>query len=189
MNSGATFVRMMKKVLAGFEHFADSFIDDIGIFSDSWMFHLEHLRAVFDVLREANLVARPSKCSFGFRELEFLGHIAGSGQIKPVQDKISAIKNFAVPETKKQVRSFLGLVGFYRKFIPQFSDISVVLTDLTKKNAPNKIKWSEKAQNAFEKLKSALCSDTVLRSPDFSRKFILQRRFWYRAWCCAKARV
>ena len=132
INSGATFVRMMDKVLEGFDEFADSFIDDIGIFSDTWEFHVEHLRAVFQSLREAKLVAKPSKCFVGYGELEFLGHIAGSGNIKPVQDKISAIRQFPVPVTKKQIRSFLGLIGFYRKFIPQFSDISVPLTDLTK---------------------------------------------------------
>ncbi|VDI11024.1 Hypothetical predicted protein [Mytilus galloprovincialis] len=102
MNSGATFVRMMDKVLAGYEEFADSFIDDIGIFSDTWEYHIEHLRAVFDSLRQANLVAKPSKCLFGYDELEFLGHIAGGGKIKPVQDKVSAIHEFPVPVTKKQ---------------------------------------------------------------------------------------
>lgn len=174
MNSGATFVRMMDKVLAGYEEFADSFIDDIGIFSDTWEYHIEHLRAVFDSLRQANLVAKPSKCLFGYDELEFLGHIAGGGKIKPVQDKVSAIHEFPVPVTKKQVRSFLGLIGFYRKFIPQFSDISVPLTDLTKKNEPNKVKWSDTTQKSFDKLKECICSDSVLRSPDFSKKFILQ---------------
>ena len=134
INSGPTFVRMMDKVLEGFDEFADSFIDDIGIFSDTWEFHVEHLRAVFQSLREAKLVAKPSKCFVGYGELEYLGHIAGSGNIKPVQDKVSAIRQFPVPVTKKQIRSFLGLIGFNRKFIPQFSDISVPLSDLTKKN-------------------------------------------------------
>ena len=174
INSGATFVRMMDKVLEGFDEFADSFIDDIGIFSDTWEFHVEHLRAVFQSLREAKLVAKPSKCFVGYGELEFLGHIAGSGNIKPVQDRVSAIRQFPVPVTKKQIRSFLGLIGFHRKFIPQFSDISVPLTDLTKKNVPNKVKWSDTTQKAFDKLKDCICSDLVLRSPDFTKKFILQ---------------
>ena len=90
MNSGAIFV-CMDKVLADYKEFADSFIDDIGIFSDGWEYHIEHLKAVFDVLRQAKLVAKPNKCSFGFGELEFLGHLAGSGKIMPVQDKVSAI--------------------------------------------------------------------------------------------------
>jgi hypothetical protein len=87
-----------------------------------------HLRAIFQSLGEAKLVAKPNKCFAGYGELEFLGHIAGSGNIKPVQDKVSAIRQFPVPVTKKQIRSFLGLIGFNRKFIPQFTDISVPLT-------------------------------------------------------------
>ena len=161
INSGATFVRMMDKVLEGFDEFADSFIYDIGIFSDTWEFHVEHLRAVFQSLREAKLVAKPSKCFVVYGELEFLGHIAGSGNIKPVQDKVSTIRQFPVPVTKKQIRSFQGLIGFNRKFIPQFSDISVLLTDLTKKNVPNKVKWSDTTQKAFDKLKDCICSDPV----------------------------
>ena len=111
VNSGATFVRLVNKVLMGCEEFSDAFIDDIGIFSEEWKFHLCHLRSVFESLRAAKLTAKPSKCSFGFSELEFLGHIAGSGNIRPVEDKVSAIEQFPVPKSKKQVRSFLGLIG------------------------------------------------------------------------------
>ena len=129
---------------------------------------------MFCALRQARLVVTPSKCSFGFRELEFLGHLAGSGKIKPVQDKVSALKDFPVPFTKKQVRSFLGLVGFHKKGIAKFSDIATPLTDLVKKNASNKVKWSEQTQKGFDKLKICICSHSVLRSPDLSRTFILQ---------------
>jgi hypothetical protein len=107
VNAGATFVRLMNKVLKGHEDYADSYVDDVGIFSDNWLFHLEHLKLVFQELRDAKLMARPSKCSFGFSELEFLGHIAGRGVIKPVQDKFASIKDFPIPKTKKNVRSFL----------------------------------------------------------------------------------
>jgi len=164
----------MNKVLKGHEEYADSFFDDVGIFSDNWLFHLEHLKLVFQELRNAKLTARPSKCSFGFSELEFLGHIAGRGVIKPVQDKVASIKHFPIPKTKKNVRSFLGLIGFYRKFIPNFADIAVPLTDLTKKNAPNKVQWLDSHQESFDKLKGEICKDSVLRNPDFNRKFILQ---------------
>lgn len=94
--------------------------------------------------------------------------------IKPVQDKVASIKHFPIPKTKKNVRSFLGLIGFYRKFIPNFADIAVPLTDLTKKNAPNKVKWLDSHQESFDKLKGEICKDSVLRNPDFNRKFILQ---------------
>ena len=174
VNSGATFVRLMNKVLAGHEEYADSFIDDVGIFSDSWAYHLEHLRLVFQLIRDAKLTARPSKCSLGFAELEFLGHIVGNGVIKPVQDKVTAIQEYPVPKTKKNVRSFLGLIGFYRKFIPRFSEVAVPLTDLTKKNLPNKVNWLDSHQKCFDQLKGEICKDSVLRSPDFHLKFILQ---------------
>ena len=120
------------------------------------------------------MAGRPSKCSFGFSELEFLGHIAGNGTIKPVQDKVSAIMNFPVPKTKKGVRSFLCVIGFYRKFISRCAEISLPLSDLTKKNVPNKVKWSDIHQKAFDALKKEICTNSVLRSPDFNRKFILQ---------------
>ena len=99
--------------------------------------------------------------------------MAGSRKIKPVQDKVSAIKDFPVPFTKKQV-SFIGLVGFHRKVTAKFSDIATPLTDLITKNASNKVKWSEQTHKGFDKLKICICSDSVLRSPDFSHKFILQ---------------
>jgi hypothetical protein len=87
---------------------------------------------------------------------------------------VSALKDFPVPFTKKQVRSFLGLVDFHKKVIAKFSDIATSLTDLIKNNASNKVKWSEQTQKGFDKLKICICSDSVLRSPYFSRKFILQ---------------
>jgi hypothetical protein len=87
---------------------------------------------------------------------------------------VSAIKDFPVPFTQKQVRSFLCLVRFNRQFIAKFSDIATPLTDLTRKNAMNKVKWSEQIQKAFDKLKTRICSDSVFRSPNFSCKFILQ---------------
>jgi hypothetical protein len=89
---------------------------------------------------------------FGFWELEFLGHIAGRGVIKPIQDKVASIKHFPIHKTKKNVRSFLGLIVFYRKFIPNFADIAVPLTDLTKKNVPNKVQWLDIHQESFDKI-------------------------------------
>ena len=84
VNTGATFVRLMNKVLKGHEEYADSFFDDVGIFSDNWLFHLEHLKLVYQELRNAKMTARLGKCSLGFPELEILSHIAGRCVIKPV---------------------------------------------------------------------------------------------------------
>lgn len=97
---------MMDKFLAGYEYFFESFIDNIGLVSDTWEYHIEYLGAVFYSLRQMRLVAKPSNFSFVYGEIEFLDHIAGSGNIKPVQDKVSAIRKFPEPATKKQVRYF-----------------------------------------------------------------------------------
>ena len=94
--------------------------------------------------------------------------------IKPIQDKVASIKHFPIHKTKKNVRSFLGLIVFYRKFIPNFADIAVPLTDLTKKNVPNKVQWLDIHQESFDKLKGDICKDSVIKNPDFNRKFILQ---------------
>lgn len=174
VNGPASFVRLMDKVLQGCKEYADAFIDDIGIYSDVWEDHLNHLRSVLLALRKANLAARPSKCSFGFKSLEFLGHIVGNGKIKPTPDKIEAIQQFPVPSTKKQIRSFVGCVGFYRKFISNFSEYTAPLTDLTRKGLPNKVKWLDKHQKCFEALKAEISKEPVLRSPDFSKMFYLR---------------
>ena len=173
VNSSASFVRLMKKVLKDCDGFADSFIDDIGIYSDTFKDHLKHIRYVLQALRKANIAARPTKCCFGFSKLEFLGHIVGGGKIMPTQDKIKAILSFKPPTTKKQVRSFIGLIGFYRKFIPNFSRYSAPITDLTKKGLPTKVKWTSEHQECFDRLKSMIASEPVLRAPDFSLTFIL----------------
>ncbi|KAL5006374.1 hypothetical protein ScPMuIL_015180 [Solemya velum] len=170
----ATFVRLMAKVLQGYESFTEAFIDDIGVYSDTWNDHIEHLRLVFLALRESNLSAKPSKCSFGFPELVFLAHVVGNMMVKPTLDKLAIVQNFPQPLTKKQVKSFLGFVGFYRKFVQNFATLAIPLTDLTKKSMPNKVIWNETLQQAFESLKLVMLKGPVLRSPDFEKQFILR---------------
>ena len=133
VNSSATFVRLMKMISSNFDEFSDSFIDDIIIFSESWSEHLSHIRHILQALRDASLTAKPSKCMFGFEEIEFLAHIVGKGEVRPLQEKVEAINNIPPPKTKKQIRSFIGMIGFYRKFIPHFAEISACLTDVTKR--------------------------------------------------------
>ena len=162
VNSSATFVRLMKMILPNFDEFSDSFIDDIIIFSESWSEHLSHIRHILQALKDAALTAKPSKCMFGFEEIEFLAHIVGKGEVRPLQEKVEAINNIPPPKTKKQIRSFIGMIGFYRKFIHHFAEISASLTDLTKKNLPNKVSWLPEHQKAFECLKQALVSYPVL---------------------------
>ena len=94
--------------------------------------------------------------------------------IKPVLDKVEAVQTFPRPETKTAVRTFLGLTGYYRRFMPNFASVAAPLTDLTKKSAPNSVIWNDECEDAFKALKDMLCSDPVLNSPDFKKRFIVQ---------------
>ena len=174
INSGASFVRLMKKILEGKDEFSDSFIDDIIIFSDTWLGHLHHVKSILREIRHARLTAKPSKCFFAFRQLEFLAHIVGNGEVKPTEDKVKAIQDMPVPTTKRKVRSLIGYLNFYRRFIPHFSEIASPLTDLTAKSAPNKVIWTDQHQQAFDTLKKVIITYPVLRNPDFDKMFILQ---------------
>lgn len=173
VNSGATFVRCMRKVLEGLDN-VDNFVDDIIAYTHTFEHHLEVLNSVFTRLASANLTARPSKCYLAFTSLECLGHVIGTDRLSPNPDKIEAIKNAPRPTTKKQVRSFLGLAEFYRKFVPHFSHLASPLTDLTKKGLPNKVIWTEKHEEAFNGLKDSLVRAPVLKLPNLSQEFILQ---------------
>jgi hypothetical protein len=127
---------------------------------------------VFTKLRDAGLTAKPSKCKIAHAQVPYLGHLVGHGT---VQAKVEMIQNFPRPETKKQVRGWLGLTGYYRKYVPNYSDIASSLTDLTKgKTKQCKVKWSDECENAFQTLKRALMSKPVLILPDFNQQFIVQ---------------
>ena len=172
--AASTFCRLMRKVLKDLD-FADSFIDDILVFTVTWEEHITALREIFSRLKVAKLTARPSKCSIGFGNLECLGHVIDRASgLMPVQGKIEALQKAERPISKKQVRSFLGVVGFYRKFIPNFSAIAVPLTDLTKKGQPNKVMWGECQEVAFQTLKKSLVGPPILKLPEFDKSFILR---------------
>lgn len=174
MNSAATFNRLVRKILMGHEEYSDAFIDDIIIFSKDWNSHVGHVKAVLTSIQNAGLTANSKKCEFAARELEFLGHLVGNGQVKPTSDKVQAILNIPVPTKKKEVRSFLGSINFYRKFIENFSEKSASLSDLTRKSSPNKIVWTDEHDRSFRQLKSDLVSAPVLWNPDFALTFTLQ---------------
>ena len=170
----ATFQRMMDTVLHGLEQFSAAYLDDIVIYSNTWNEHLQHIQAVFKRLRHAGLTAKPAKCQFGMAQCSYLGHVVGNGRVCPEDAKVTAVKEFPKPKTKRQVRAFLGLTGYYRRFIKDFASTATPLTDLTRKSAPSQLKWTEECEQAFHKLRDALCKEPVLRGPDFNRQFVLQ---------------
>ena len=172
--AGVTFTRMMDTVLKGTEGFAAAYLDDVVIYSITFEEHLKHLEIVFEKLSKANLVAKPSKCQVGDAKVPYLGHLVGAKTMKPLESKLEAIRLFPRPETKKEVRSFLGLTGYYNKYIRNYSTIAVPLTDAIKKKMPNNVVWTEECENAFQTLKFSLIKCPVLTLPNFDITFYIQ---------------
>ncbi|CAM4590109.1 unnamed protein product [Lepidochelys kempii] len=171
-NAPATFQRRVDGLLAGLGEYAVTYLDDVAIFSDSWAEHLEHLQKVLQCIREAGLTVK-AKCQIGLNRVTYLGYQVGQGTIRPLQAKVAAIQKWPLPKSKKQVQSFLGLASYYRRFVPQYSQIAAPLTDLMKKKQPNAVQWTEECQKAFNQLKATLMSDPVLRAPDFDKPFLV----------------
>eukprot|EP00731_Ephydatia_muelleri_P015573 Em0008g1293a len=168
----ATFQRLMDKVLQGLEDYAAAYIDNLVIHSTTWEEHLTQIQTVFQRLRLVGLTsAKPQKCQL---RCVYLGHVVGSGLVQPERSKMQGVESFPTPTTKKQVRCFLGMTGYYRKFIPDYASIAAPLTDLTKNAAPNQVVWTDRCEGSFQKLKSLLCREPALHSPDFTKEFVLQ---------------
>ena len=166
----AYFQLLMNKVLKGLK-FAMTYLDDIIIFSQDESLHLEHLEIVFSHLRKAGLKMKCSKCDFFKSEIHYLGHLISPEGISPLPNKLDSIRHMPVPNSTKEIKQFLGLTGYYRKFVPRFADISRPLTTLTKKDA--KFKWTSACQKSFELLKEALCGEPMLKYPDTSKPYTL----------------
>ncbi|XP_076472305.1 uncharacterized protein LOC143301798 [Babylonia areolata] len=173
--AGAIFSRMMRKLLLplGLPE-VDNFMDDILVSSVDERSHLRLLRTVLGRLRKCALSARPSKCFLGLQELDYLGHRVGRGKIWPEDAKMQKIQDAPRPVTKRQLRGFLGLVGYYRRFVPQFAEIALPLTEKTRNREPSKISWDERCERAFCQLKKILCSRPVCCLPDLTKLFILR---------------
>ena len=169
----ATFARLMRYVLQGLDNVV-SFFDDICVFSETFEEHLNSLDKVFNRLSEAGLTVKPAKLEIGFETISFLGHMVGKGIITPEKSKIEKILKISAPKTKKHVRALIGLISYYAKFIPNFSNIKAVLTDLLKKEKPNKVKWTGECQRALELLQKHLNSQPFLILPDVNSKFVLR---------------
>lgn len=152
----------------------DSFVDDVLVHTGSWECHLESLHALLLRIRQAKLTVKPSKCFFGYLNINFLGHKLGQGNLQTECDKVDRILNAPNPRTKKDVRAFIGLAGYYRKFIPNFAAIVAPLTDATRKGSPNVVQWGAEQQGAFDILKGLLSKDPVLKLPNFDQVFVLR---------------
>ena len=171
-NAPATFQREMNRIffpLIGKCMFV--YIDDLVIFSPSLVQHFLDLEKVFQIIKENGLKINIEKCNFFMKEVEVLGHMLTPNGIKPVMTKVEAIKNWDPPTDVSKLRSFLGIVGYYRKFIPNLSKIAHCLYNLLKKDVP--FLWSIECQESFDNLKERLINYPILKYPDFSKQFII----------------
>ena len=170
-NAPATFSRIVTKLLSGLECFCAAYLDDIIIFSNNWEEHLKHLRIVFSRIHKANLTLNKTKCQFAAAEVDYLGHHVGLGSVQPRTKKVEALLSFPRPENRKQLQAFLGLAGYYRKFVPHFAHLSAILSDLLKKNV--RFEWTPERDKAFLDVKSRLATQPILRPPDYALPFCL----------------
>ncbi|KAE8660305.1 Detected protein of unknown function [Hibiscus syriacus] len=169
-NAPATFCTLMNRVLQPFlDRFVVVYLDDIVIYNKTLEEHVEHLKQVFLVLRENELFVKEEKCSFAKTEVPFLGHIIGGGKIWMDRDKVRAIDEWQVPTKVTELRSFLGLANYYRRFVKGYSKIATPLTELLKKDKA--WYWGPKCQSAFDEIKLAMISEPVLVLSNHTKPF------------------
>lgn len=167
-NAPATFQRLINRVLAGMRG-CDAYLDDVVLYSSDWANHVGQIRELFTRLAAANLTVNLAKCEFGKASVTYLGKVVGGGQVRPVSAKVEAVCGFPVPESRRELRRFLGMAGYYRAFCRNFASVVVPLTNLLSPKVP--FYWSEKCQDAFDNVKALLASAPVLMAPDFDSPF------------------
>ncbi|GJR90172.1 putative reverse transcriptase domain-containing protein [Tanacetum coccineum] len=171
-NAPAVFMDLMNRVCKPYlDKFVIVFIDDILIYSKNKEEHEEHLKLILELLKKEELYAKFSKCEFWIPKVQFLGHVIDSKGIHVDPAKIESIKDWASPKSPTEIRQFLGLAGYYRRFIEGFSKIAKSMTKLTQKNV--KFDWGEKEEAAFQLIKQKLCSAPILALPKGSKNFIV----------------
>jgi hypothetical protein len=169
-NAPAYFINLMNKVFMKFlDKFVVVLIDDILVYSKTEEEHAEHLRLVLGTLREHQLYAKFSKCEFWLKEVGFLGHVISAGGVSVDPSKITSILERKAPTNHTEVQAFLGLAGYYRKFVEGFSSIARPMTQLLKKG--KKFEWTEKCEQSFQELKKRLVSAPILTMPDITKSF------------------
>lgn len=167
-NVPSTFQALMNDILKPYlRKFVLVFFDDILVYSSSWADHLQHVRAVFDVLRANQLAIKRSKCSFGESSVAYLGHVIAANGVAMDRSKVTAVVAWPRPRTVKALRGFLGLTGYYCKFVQGYGAVAAPLTSLLKNEC---FSWSPDVEQAIDNLKQALTTAPVLRLPDFSQR-------------------
>ncbi|XP_048515211.1 uncharacterized protein LOC105692809 [Athalia rosae] len=171
-NAPSTFQRLMDQILAGLQgNEIFVYLDDIVIYARSIEEHTIKFKKLMNRLSKAGLTLQPNKCEFLRTEVAYLGHIITQDGVRPNPDKITAVKNYPTPKNPKQIKQFLGLIGNYRRFIPDMSKIAKLINNLLKRNTP--FLWTSEHQRAFESLRDILCTEPILQYPDFSKPFVL----------------
>jgi hypothetical protein len=171
-NAPTTFQSCMNHVFnKQLRKFLLVFFDDLLIYSKTWEDHLKHVDEILSIMEEQSLYAKESKCEFGMTEVLYLGHIIGEKGVQVHQEKIQAILDWPTPKTLTELKGFLGICSYYRRFVKGFSQLCATLTDLTRKGA---FKWSHEAQVTFDRMKKVMSTCPVLSLPYFSQPFILE---------------
>ena len=172
-NAPALFQRCMESVLHNCYAFSAPYIDDVLIFSEDPGSHADHLRQVLQELDRAGMTVKESKCKFGMSKVEYLGHVIGGGVVAVPEHRAAAMADYRLPRTKKQLRSFLGAAGYYRKFVKGFARMSSVLSPWTAKLSPSVVEWTEEGLQAFRDIKVCLIDLCVLTVPSEEDVFVL----------------
>ena len=177
----AYFQRLVNEVLSGLT-FAFGYLEDILVFSPDMESHLKHLRILFERLQSADLKLKEVKCNFLKKHIQYLGHIVSGEGITPLPEKLDSIQKMLAPKPPKEVKQFLGLIGYYRKFVPRSSDLARHLNALTRKNI--EFEWTQFFQESFDLLKASLMTELILTYPDPNVPYVLFTDASKYAWAC-----
>ena len=161
----------LAKTLNGLHDCCRMYIDDIVVHSKTWDQHLTDVRRVLHRLLQARLTVRLVKCFFACAEVDYLGHTVGIGRISPRQATIQSLIHATAPRNKTQLRSFLGLTGFFQRYIPHFSDLTASLTDILRKGRD--FNWDIQAETAFQGIKKIMCNQPIFLIADYNKPFIM----------------